>query len=184
MTVTGETQTFDHVYDLTDAAHPKDSLTIEGDPKQTAQNFGTWGRYTKAVARLADAQGEAAFMAQLEYGVEYEVSDMDLVMLSKALKKYGRAMPEDPDEQKALWLVYFGLSRMDKNMLGVELQIATMGKLVDPNQVEQFRVGIRGKVSKLATDALSEAFSRIGELGGEAEISPVAGSEGVAQDSK
>ena len=179
-TVTGETQTFQHVYDLTDPIHPKDTLTVEGDPKATSQNFAMWEAHTKAVSRLEEAQGEAAFMSQLEYGVEVEIPEGELALLAKTMKKYKRELPTDPDEAKALWLVYFGLSRMDKNMLGMELQIAAMGKLVKPEQVEAFRSQLRDKVAGLAGDALSQALDKLGELGSETEVSPVAGGAGVA----
>ncbi len=184
VTVTGETQNHEHFYDLTDPAKPKDSLTVEGDPKATAQNFAMWAAHTKAVLRLEDAQGEAAFMAQLEYGVEVEVPEGELALLAKTLKKYGRDCPTDPDEAKALWLVYFGLSRMDKNMLGMELQIAAMGRLVKPEQVESFRGQLRDKVAGLAGDALSQAIDKLGELGSETEVPPTASGTGVSLNSE
>jgi len=180
--VTGETQPYPHLYDLTNPDKPKDTLTVTDDPIETARNFGIWEQYTKAKARLEEAQGEAVFMAQLQYGVEYEITEDDVVLLQSVLKEHGRECPEDPAKRKALWLVYFGLSRMDKNMLQMELQIVAMGKVVKPEQVAAFRTELRGRVERLAGDALGEALDRLGELDSTSALPPSPGGESLGKD--
>jgi hypothetical protein len=180
--VTGETQTYPHLYDLTNPDKPKDTLTVADDPIETARNFGIWEQYTKAKARLEEAQGEAVFMAQLQYGVECEIPEGEMELLAKTMKKYGRELPTAPDEAKALWLVSFGLSRMDKNMLQMELQIVAMGKVVKPEQVAAFRTELRGRVERLAGDALGEALDRLGELDGAPALPPSPGGKGVGEN--
>ena len=152
-TVVGDTDVFQF---------DEEGLDVPGDEARTRENHAKWARYKDCLARLEAAKGERGQVLYLALGVEFEMPEDDSW---RAIQEWaGVKIPENPVDLRVHYLVTEALSQYDLMMIMSQLQILSAGKMVKPEQVEQFQSSLRRAMEKRAGDAVGEALKAIGQL--------------------
>jgi len=153
----GNEEVIEHVYD---PANGIDTLTVPGDPAQTAYNHAMWRKYQRGLAQLAEAEEDCRLKEMFKQGVEFDWPtgidgwEDEVRKLSSGTVDPPPDTPENEDERKWLWLWFCHLSTLDVQVIRAHLTLLAQGKILTEEQFRSLRAGLRSDVARRVWQAL------------------------------